>query len=982
MATSKNKFAQFGKTSAATAIIATIAGGFAMAPANAAELPYNNSFTNITVDGSNADNNNNLHSNAVFLNFGFNVPTGAKAGDTYTITLDEGYDPYFDNTLSVKTADGQAVATISKSITNPADELVLTMEDGVENLVGATGIVKLPLRIISGEISGYTDQEIPLGFTVGGKHIDTGSKFRGDKPLDYLPTGVGMYSIADANTGAFRLSIGVGATNINHDTNRDITYTIKRTSDNFHFNTDIDPQKLVSGVRIDNDINTASNPDRPDLTGYETDFTGKYEVISANADELTVKVYDVPGGYGARIQLATNAAVVDSIDGNPYSVEATVVNGTDKPVVGTGSVKASGISGLAEGEQIKPGVSLESYINNNDADTAATAEKLTTAVDAKTASGNDTLKIGNPGNVPILSYTITNDLDPKFSQTIDGVNIKPGESLTLDVADLKYPIGDTTVNWKVTANGVSATDPTVVKVAEGYKIAGSMLNQVKGEDGKWYDADTAEAAVIFSKEGTAETRLVIKNPTTKDTTVASYVDNNGKTITDGKTVVPAGKFIYLDGGDVTVKRGQPVTFTSTVNLSVGTQKLQLKDPITAQAKINALTFEAQVNEKDADTKADAVSLTAKDQATPATGNVTGIIKNTGDNDLIDPVIKGSDGSTVTLTGVTIKVGETKTVTIDKNKGFKVGDTEIKYTVTANGVSATDPINVKVDFPAMTLTPAYKIDGSLKNQIKAADGSWIDADTPEGKALYDSVDEHSTRLVYHNPTNEDQIIKSYVNNLGETITDGKTVAKAGQDTVLDGGNLKVTEQLSDKTASVTVTHGSLEKTVTDKVLAQAVLPKEPEQTPAPAPSVNVNVDNHNENNITNSNEQHQEQNVQNNNDGSVSSNVAINNDGSVSNDNQNSNEQSQTQTVENKGVVTAEGAQQEQAVTVQNASDFTAASATDDYKTRGNGGHAVIAQPASASTATNWGLVGSGAGALVVAAGIALYSALRRKGLSK
>lgn len=107
------------------------------------------------------------------------------------------------------------------------------------------------------------------------------------------------------------------------------------------------------------------------------------------------------------------------------------------------------------------------------------------------------------------------------------------------------------------------------------------------------------------------------------------------------------------------------------------------------------TFEALVAGKDADTAADAVKTTAPAGATSVTAPVTLPITNTGNVPLFNPVITGSDGSSVALEGVTIPVGGSYTAELG-DKPFKVGENVVTYTVKANGIEASDPVVVIVD----------------------------------------------------------------------------------------------------------------------------------------------------------------------------------------------------------------------------------------------------------------------------------------------
>lgn len=144
----------------------------------------------------------------------------------------------------------------------------------------------------------------------------------------------------------------------------------------------------------------------------------------------------------------------------------------------------------------------------------------------------------------------------------------------------------------------------------------------------------------------------------------------------------------------------PAKATSAVGLSAG-------ETITPN-----FTFDALVAGKDADTAADAHRAEAGDAGT-VTAPVTVTIKNTGNISLFNPVITGSDGSSHTLDGVTIKVGETYTAELGQQT-YPVGDTTVTYTAKANGVTQQDPVVVSVAAQKVGTVTAKFVDQNGKD----------------------------------------------------------------------------------------------------------------------------------------------------------------------------------------------------------------------------------------------------------------------------
>ena len=403
-------------------------------PSFAAEIPYENNFSNVKVDDSGLTDkqpNKQMQTNQrAALSFDFAVPDSAQPGDTFTITLSPGFAFNFNGTLEITTKDGSAVigsmkANLSEDKTS-YKSATITLSDAVSGLESVTGTVDVPVgpsRMTDPGIKLNADN--PLFLIVGGQKIDTGKSYFLAGPVNIRDNGTIMYATVNAETK--NLTINPVAILVKSDKKEDKTFTYE-AGPNWVFNT----SKPVASITADTNTTVANNPDKPEQVSWEFPFSGSYEVISATAKKVVIKVKDIPAGQHVRVSMS---GVATKIDGQPYSGTATFADGAKK----TASVDPNSISGIADA---KPAPEPVEEVAAEDPPTVAPDPKI----DLRPKLGDDEfVSDGNPITVTScepgkdVTFTVTKRGDENvrpFEQTVkadeDGTAVFAVKGLNAD----------------------------------------------------------------------------------------------------------------------------------------------------------------------------------------------------------------------------------------------------------------------------------------------------------------------------------------------------------------------------------------------------------------------------------------------------------------------------------------------------------------------------------------------------------------------
>lgn len=294
----------------------------------------------------------------------------------------------------------------------------------------------------------------------------------------------------------------------------------------------------------------------------------------------------------------------------------------------------------------------------------------------------------------------------------DGKTITaPNGKWTIDnkgIATWNYAEGATIVEipsfeYQATNALMDATNPATVTV-DVYKPEITVKAEIQGPDGEWYDAQTLEEMPAYKDASVdAPVRVTISNPTDKDLSGVKLVMPNGETVELGADVVLDAQGNIVWEGTTTIERGTPVLDAEyTAYAYYDGVEATASDIINGQTLITDFEVESfyqddQGDWQDADHKDTAVKYdTVGEKA------VKVVINNTGDRDIVNPVVTLPNGETITLEGVAIPVGGTYEYVTTYELGE--GETLSDWGVQADEVFKTDPVVAIVTLPVPE-TPA-------------------------------------------------------------------------------------------------------------------------------------------------------------------------------------------------------------------------------------------------------------------------------------